>query len=90
MKTTYVIDMPGRTSEGVHVAPYQLLLYLDATGRIRRAGQEESETGVKGHNGPLNSYASIEFTDFGVPVHVQVPKHYTRSRNPAGTANSTA
>jgi hypothetical protein len=72
--TAYVIHMPGGTSDGVHVAPYPLLLYLDAKGRIRQAGQVASETGIKGHSGPLNFYSSVEFTDFGAPVHVQVPK----------------
>lgn len=72
--TTYVIHMPGGTSDGVHVAPYPLLVYLDAKGRIRQAGQVASETGIKGHSGPLNFYSSVEFTDFGAPVHVQVPK----------------
>jgi hypothetical protein len=77
--TEFEIKMPGGTHYGVHVAPYSVNLWIDSRGRIREALQVETETGVPGHKGTIMSTSSVDFTDFGLPVHVQVPDHYTSS-----------
>lgn len=83
--TKYEVKLPGGSFHSIHVAPYSLYLWLDRRGRIRRASQTEVETRVEGHKGPLVFTDSVEFADFGVPVRVQAPRHYTLSPHRPGT-----
>lgn len=74
--TQYVVRMAGGSRYGARVAPYSLNLWVDGHGRIRRALQVETETGVKGHKGPVMFTSSVSFSDFGARVDVQAPRHY--------------
>ena len=75
--TEYEVEAPGVTFHRQHVAPYSIYLWLDSRGRIRRAKQTEVETGIPGHKKPVTITNLVQFTDFGLPVKVQAPEHYT-------------
>ncbi len=74
--TQYAVRMPGGTAYGVRVLPYSLHLWLDGSGRIRKASQTVVETGLPGSAEPKRFSSSIVFSDFGAPVHIRVPEHY--------------
>ena len=83
--TEYEVKAPGRSFHRQHVAPYSIYLWVDSGGRIRRAEQTEVETGIPGHKGPVTFTSSVEFTDFGLPVKVQAPAHYTLVQGRTGS-----
>ncbi len=74
--TEYRVALPGSSQGGLHVAPHPLYLWLDALGRIRQARETEVETGVPGQRGAVSFTLSVDFTDFGLPVHITAPKKY--------------
>jgi hypothetical protein len=83
--TSYLVHVPGGNIDGARVVPYVIDLALDNRGRIRSAGELVPEVAAKGHQGKGTLSTTIDFSDFGLPVHVQAPRNFTWSQGNAST-----